>query len=156
MKKISILLLLLAIAITDLQAGRFARSNKAMLEKAVEKISNELINQLPANSTLAVIHVSSDDKNTSLYAIDEIEYKLVNARKFKMVDRKRLGTIRAEQRFQMSGEVDDATAVSIGKMTGASIVITGEITKTGSTQRLSIRALDVKTAQIVSMVRESF
>jgi hypothetical protein len=56
----------------------------------------------------------------------------------------------------MSGDVSDATAVSIGQMLGANIVLTGSISGTGSDRRLSIRALDVRTAQIITMVREEF
>jgi len=67
-----------------------------------------------------------------------------------------LDIIRAEQNFQMSGEVSEESAISIGQMLGANIVITGSITGTGTNQRLSIKALDVKTAQIVTMVRETF
>jgi curli biogenesis system outer membrane secretion channel CsgG len=72
------------------------------------------------------------------------------------VDRKTLDTIRSEQKFQLSGDVDDNSAVSIGKMLGANIVITGSVTGTGSTQRLTIKALNVQTAQIVTMAREQF
>jgi curli biogenesis system outer membrane secretion channel CsgG len=88
--------------------------------------------------------------------VDEVEFQLVDARRFTIVDRKTLDTIRSEQNFQMSGDVSDASAVSIGQMLGANIVITGNITGTGSMQRLSIKALDVRTAQIVTMVRETF
>jgi hypothetical protein len=59
-----------------------------------------------------------------------------------------------EQRFQLSGEVSDQSAVSIGNLLGANIVITGNISGTGSTQRLTLKALDVRTGQIVSMARE--
>jgi curli biogenesis system outer membrane secretion channel CsgG len=81
-----------------------------------------------------------------------LEFQLVSSGLFKVVDRKTLDAIRLEQNFQMSGDVDDNSAVSIGKMLGANIVITG----TGSTQRLTLKALDVKTAEIVTMARESF
>jgi hypothetical protein len=56
----------------------------------------------------------------------------------------------------MSGEVSDASAVSIGQMLGANIVLTGSISGVGASQRLSISALDVRTGEIVSMVREEF
>ena len=80
---------------------------------------------------------------------------MVSARKFRIVDRRRLEQIRLEQNFQMSGEVDDTSAISIGNMLGANIVITGDV-NTGAAGRLVLRALDVKTAQIVTMARERF
>jgi hypothetical protein len=70
-----------------------------------------------------------------------------------LADRNALNAIRTEQNFQLSGEVSDESAVSIGNMLGANIVITGTLTGTGNMQRLTIKALDVKTAQILSMAR---
>jgi TolB-like protein len=126
------------------------------IEGALNRVCGDLVNELPNNSTIAVISISSNDRETSAFVVDEVEFQLVDAHKFTIVDRKTLDTIRFEQNFQMSGDVSDASAVSIGQMLGANIVITGSITGTGTMQRLSIKALDVRTAQIVTMVRESF
>jgi len=126
------------------------------LNSALTRTSQKLIAELRLNSTVAVLSISSNDPDSSAFALDELEYQLVDSKKFKMVDRKTLDTIRQEQRFQMSGEVSDSSAISIGNMLGASIVITGSITGSGNNQRLTVKALDVKTAQIVVMTREQF
>jgi hypothetical protein len=126
------------------------------LTNAVTNLSKEVAEKLPRDSTIAVLSVFSKNRNTSEYIIGEIEYNLVNSGKFKIVDRRRLDQIRTEQNFQLSGDVNDDSAVSIGNMLGANIVITGEITGTGSNQRLVLKALDVKTAQIITMAREQF
>jgi TolB-like protein len=88
--------------------------------------------------------------------VDEIEFQLVDSRQLEMIDRKTLDSIRDEQNFQMSGDVSDSSAVSIGNMLGASVVIAGSVTGSGSRQRLTVKALDVKTAKIVTMAREQF
>jgi len=64
------------------------------------------------------------------------------------VDRQQLNTIRAELKFQMSDEVDDATAQALGRMAGAQIIISGAISQVGTLYRLRIRALSVQSAQI--------
>jgi TolB-like protein len=128
----------------------------AGIEDAISRAGDELTGGLPDNATVAVLSVSSYNYDIATFVIDELEYRLVAARRFKVVDRKTLDTIRREQHCQMSGEVDDDSAVSIGKLLGANIVITGAITGSGSTQRLTLKALDVKTAQIVTMAREQF
>ena len=120
---------------------------------ALESACRTLIEKLPANSRIAVLNVSSSNPDDSEYAVDEIEYRLVNSGRFTVVDRRRLDQIRSEQNFQMSGDVDDDSAISIGNMLGADIVLTGNISRT---QWLNIRALDVKTAQIITMAREQF
>jgi TolB-like protein len=132
-----------------------SRSNSG-IDEAISGASKNLINKLPEKSRVAVISISSNNREISAYIVDEIEYQLVNSGKFTIVDRKTLDIIRSEQNFQMSGEVSDNSAVSIGQMLGANIVITGNIIGTGTNQRLSIRALDVSTAEIVTIVREDF
>jgi hypothetical protein len=124
------------------------------LAEAVKNASTEMAERILVDSTIAVLAVYSSDRDTSEYIIGELEYNFVNTGRFRIVDRRRLDQIRTERNFQLSGEVSDDTAVSIGNMLGANIVITGEITGTGSNQRLILKALDVRTAQIITMARE--
>jgi len=56
----------------------------------------------------------------------------------------------------MSGEVSDSSAISIGKKLGANVVIVGEIKRAGQRQRLRVKALDVRTGQIIASEREDF
>jgi len=132
------------------------QSIKSGIEGAIARASVIFVGELPKDSTIAVISVSSSDVNMASFTIDELEYQLVTAKQFRIVDRNTLDKIRAEQKFQLSGEVSDQSAVTIGSMLGASIVITGNISGIGNTQRLTLKALDVKTAQIITMARESF
>ena len=126
------------------------------IENAVIRAAKVLEEGIPDGATLAIINVASADADIAEFVIEELTYMMVNARKYTVVDRKGLDTIMEERRFQYSGEVDDNSAVSIGKMLGASIVITGSITGSGSTRRLSAKALDVMTARIEAMAREPF
>jgi curli biogenesis system outer membrane secretion channel CsgG len=73
---------------------------------------------------------------------------------FIIIDRSQLDRIRLEQNFQLSGVVDDETAVSIGKVVGANIIITGSVTGTDSTRRLRLRALNTQTAQVMAVASE--
>ena len=124
------------------------------LADTVTKLSLEIAERMPRDTTIAVLSVFSTNRNTSEYIIGELEYNLVNSGRFRIVDRRRLDQIRNELDFQMSGDVSDDSAISIGNMLGANIVITGEISGVGSNQRLILKALDVMTAQIVTMVRD--
>jgi hypothetical protein len=67
------------------------------------------------------------------------------------VDRTSIDVVLTEQNFQMSGYVDDDSAVSIGKLLGAAVVITGNISGSGARKRLVLKALDVRTAEILAM-----
>jgi TolB-like protein len=131
-------------------------ANDNTIESAVNRAAEALIIDLPDGSTLAIISIASRDADMAEFVIEELAYLMVDTRKFKVVDRKSLDAIQAEQNFQYSGDVDDNSAVSIGKLLGASIVITGSISGSGSTRRLRAKALDVKTAEIVAMASERF
>ena len=126
------------------------------IEDALDKASQTIITDLPNKSVIAVLSISSRDRENAAFVVEELEYILVDTGFFKIVDRKSLDKIREEQNFQMSGDVDVDSAVSIGKMLGANIVITGSISGTDSTRRLRIKALDVKTAEILTMASEKF
>lgn len=138
------------------RAAAQLRDSTTGMEGAIIGAYNSLQNALPNNVTVAVLSISSQDHDMATFVINELEFQLVNSRQFKVVDRKTLDAIRSEQNFQSSGDVDDTSAVSIGKMLGANIVITGSIFIMGTTQRLVLKALDVQTAQIVTMSREQF
>jgi len=143
-------------ATADVVVYENVRINQTQLEGALNKAVEALIADLPNNSTIAILNMQSSDPKASEFAVDELEYKLVNSKKFKIADRRRIEQIRKEQNFQISGEVDDNSAVSIGKILGARIVITGSISGSGNAQRLYLRVLDVQTGQIIKMVREQF
>jgi hypothetical protein len=135
-----------------------ARAQGALfgINEAVNRVCETLIYELPRKSTVAVLGISSRNRDMAVFTMDELEFLLVDSQEFEMVDRKTLDSVREEQNFQMSGEVSDDSAVNIGNMLGANIVITGSITGSGDTQRLTVKALDVKTAKIVTMAREQF
>ena len=126
------------------------------LEMAAKKVVSTMINELPNGSKIAVVNVASDDKSTSSLVIDEVEFHLVSTKRFTIVDRSTLDLIQKEQQFQMSGDVDDKDVVKIGSLSGANVVIAGSVIKSGNSNRLSLKALDVKTGQIITMARESY
>jgi hypothetical protein len=129
--------------------------NSSIIETALSNASNELQVSLNKNSRIAIVNISSPDTDMSSFIASELEYLLVK-NQFIVVDRSELDRIRLEQNFQLSGEVDDNTIVSIGKFVGADIVITGSITGIGSTRRLRLRALSTQTAQVMGVASEPF
>jgi hypothetical protein len=109
-----------------------------------------LSGNIPGNARIAIVNVDSNNYNESVYIIDELTVLFVNANHF-VVDRNRLQAIMNEQRFQMSGYVDDNSIISIGHFAGASVVLTGNINVNDGRRRLVFRALDVLTGRILAM-----
>jgi hypothetical protein len=133
---------------------RPAASNGTLVE-ALYRAGDTLANTLPETSTIAILSVSTQEREMAEFVVDELAYVLVNDG-YRIVDRRSLEAIRTEQNFQLSGEVDDESAVSIGKLLGANVVITGSISGTDAMRRLRLKALEVQTAQIVAMASEPF
>ncbi|MBM4139873.1 MAG: hypothetical protein FJ242_00035 [Nitrospira sp.] len=76
-------------------------------------------------------HSSYGGKKYSQKAADLMMNELTKSGVFTVVERKRLDALLQEQDFQSSGNVDPQTAVKIGKMLGADIVVLGTIDKLG-------------------------
>ena len=126
------------------------------IKSASDTISAKMVNALPAGTSIAVLSIESRDPQEASYVISELEYAFVNSGRFQIASRSSVDAVMSEQKFQLSGNVSDADAVSIGRMAGASIVITGNVNRTSTTNTLAVRAIDVGTAQILFMERETF
>jgi len=124
---------------------------------AALKDSGRIISEsLISGASVAIISITAADLFEGEYALEELTVQLVNTRKFRVVDRHNLDVIKAEQKFQLSGDVDDDTAVSIGHLIGAAYVITGAISPWGSWNYLRLRVIDVETGQIKIMTSVSY
>jgi cytoskeletal protein CcmA (bactofilin family) len=123
------------------------------VEGALARAAEQTLKNVPARSRIAIVYITAQDRSTTEYVVGELEYIWVNEGYF-ITDRSQLDRLRREQNFQMSGEVDDETAVSIGKFAGASIIVTGRVDGEGDLRRLRLRALDTQTAQVVGVASE--
>jgi curli biogenesis system outer membrane secretion channel CsgG len=81
---------------------------------------------------------------------------LVNTRRFTVADRTDIDAVLREQNFQLSGYVDDDSAVSIGKFLGAAVVVSGSLSGEGARRRLVLKAIGVLTAEILAMTSEDW
>ncbi|MDR2865475.1 MAG: penicillin-binding protein activator LpoB [Spirochaetaceae bacterium] len=122
------------------------------IKNAVSKHKDLVIDTIPAKSRIALLDINSFDQDLGDFATEEIIMSLVKAKKFSIIDRDSIETLRKEQRFQASGEVNDATAVAIGKFVGASVVITGAIHRRYGRIDFTLKILDVETSEIIDLV----
>jgi Tfp pilus assembly protein PilF len=140
----------LSCASTDSAAGQNALS----LDEAIEQSAEKMAAELPPETLLAVIAVSSEDRSLSNYIMDELTGALVD-RHINIVDRRNLDKVRQELNFQMSGDVNTETVQAIGKFLGANSVVTGQLVKVDGGYRYQLAAVNVETARLESTVRLS-
>ena len=115
------------------------------LDNAVREASDYLNNNLPGGNKLLILNFQSEFQALSEYVVDELISNTVTDRIFSVADR---SGIQQQDFFQLSGELDDITAVSIGQNMGVQTIISGSITRFGDLLRLRVRALNVETSQI--------
>ena len=118
------------------------------LDIAIREASDYLNDNIPAQSIIVILNVQSESAALSNYIIDELIANAVNDRNFTVVDRQQLESIRVEQNFQLSGEVDDRLALEIGRFFGAQTIVSGTISSLGNRYRMTVRALEVQTARV--------
>jgi TolB-like protein len=138
--------------VTDASPAAYSRP-AIVLDNALLESSRYLSARIPARSTVAVLFMQSPAENMSNYCLDGIAMHLVNQEKLAVIERSELGLLQQEQRYQLSGEVSDETAVSIGKQLGTQYIITGSLLPLGDAYSLRIKAIHVETGQIAGTQR---
>jgi hypothetical protein len=122
--------------------------NPDELDAAIREASDYLNGKAPKGKKLAILNIKSDWVPLSEYVIDILMANIVNDGVFTVVDRANLAQIQAELDFQLSGEVSDESAKSIGQKLGADTIVSGSVVAFGSLWRITVRALEVETATV--------
>jgi TolB-like protein len=105
---------------------------------------------------ISVLPLESKDINPSLLPLltDEFRKGLDETGTFKVMERDMMEKIMKEQAFQMTGAVDEAYMVKVGKIVGVSRIVSGSIVKTGEgTYAVSVKMVDVESGSILATAR---
>jgi tetratricopeptide (TPR) repeat protein len=114
-------------------------------EEAIVQSASDITAKLPRETRVAIVAFDSENQNLSSFFMDELTGALVDG-SLEVADRRNLAYVYKELNFQMSGDVSDEIAVSIGKFLGARYVITGQLVKAGGTYRYRLSGINVETA----------
>jgi hypothetical protein len=117
------------------------------LDKAVNDSMTYIIDRLEPGTKVAILNFYASPAIAN-YVIEELTAFLVNDGSLTVVDRNELELLQQEMDFQLSGEVSDESAQSIGKKLGAQTIISGSLSPFGNMWRMRIRALEVETAKV--------
>ena len=107
-----------------------------------------------SNHNIAVFGLTAQDRDFAQYVQEEVETILHNNGYF-IFDRVSLDRILDEQRFQLGGDVNDDTAVSIGKLAGAQMIVTGSIISLEGRRFLRLRVVDAETGRLLATASEA-
>jgi hypothetical protein len=102
----------------------------------------------PALAILEVAAIGTEESKSGIvygYLVDMVR----QSDRFIVVERSQLDSALRELELSESGLVDDATAVEIGKMTGASAVLVSSITEEDGSFYLSMRIVDIASSRVI-------
>lgn len=123
-----------------------------ILSMTIYSYADSLSQLLPVGSTVFINDHSDFNGVISYfgkYLAVKISNRLTKNKNFTVVDRNSIELILKEQKFQYSGAVDEKTAVELGKMVGASVIVFGTITEFTNKVSIDSKILSVKTAKVI-------
>ena len=133
--------------------ARTRSGNGIVLDEALSDIAAYYIENLPAHTGIALVNFESESTVLSDYIFEELWIHFEDSRSFVMVDRQNLELIQHEMEYQLSGNVSEESAQSIGKQFGPQTLVYGSITRLGGEYRLVVRATNVE--QAVTSIRSA-
>jgi hypothetical protein len=125
-----------------------SKDTKNPAEKIAAVASSEIQKHLPENARVWIINNSAAENVLIDNVIDNMASMLLHSG-ITIVDRQNTNLLQAEQRFQMSGHVNDDDIVGIGNLAGANMAIMLSVIGSGATRRLQVRVLDVQKGILI-------
>jgi hypothetical protein len=150
------MLILCAACGTTTPAAKSTDAENTAFHEAIEKSFAKMDERLANGSRVAVLPLKAENEELGNYAYTTLTLLFNETMKYNTITRAEIDSVIQEQNFQMTGMVSDETAVSIGKLLGAQVIVIGEISGTGSLRRVVYRCLEVETGKILSISQERF
>jgi tetratricopeptide (TPR) repeat protein len=149
--KITALLGLLLFRPYVLSAQSAVVSGLIGLDEALQAAARTVEANLAPRTEIAVYKISAEHEEISNYLCDDLNDIFVrNGKLLPLAREAALRAVDAEQKYQMSGLVSDASIVGIGHNLGAKVVITGTFDRYADFSQLRLRAIDVRSSRLVA------
>jgi len=129
------------------ELNRLFSDTNGLADKAVKSTIDTLYSKLPSGANIMIIKANSTERNIIDYVVNQMTKTIVQAGRLKVVDRSNQALIDAEIQYQLSGNVDDDSAVAIGHQLGVQYIVTCWISGAKSLRRLNLKVLNIETAQ---------
>ena len=141
----------MVLVILVLTAGALS-AQELSLREVIVRSARDVEEALPQRTMVLVLNFSSPSETFSDFVIEELSGELIDGGKIIIVDRRNLAHIREEMNLQLSGDVSDESALSIGKLLGAHYILSGSLTDMGNNYRFRIRIISVETAAVQKQI----
>jgi len=109
----------------------------------IEQTAERLARDLPPGTRVAIVAFESESDSLSEFIMDELAGALLDSG-IEVADRRNLYFVSRELGLSLGGSVSDESALSIGRMQAAQVVITGHMRNIGQTRRFTAGAVHVE------------
>jgi hypothetical protein len=134
------------------ELNRLFSDTDGLAGKAVKNAIDRLNSKVPSGANIMIMKSNSTERNMLDFVVDQMTKTIVQDGKLKVVDRSNQALIDAELKYQLSGNVDDNSMVSIGHQLGVQYIVICWISGAKSLRRLNQKILNVETAQITDQI----
>ena len=133
------------------ESSRMETSRSATLPMGALTYDPARVTQVGSRLGVAVIplELKGDMARYGDALTDKMVTQLVNLRRFKVIERAALDKVIAEQQLQVSGAVDEATAVQVGRIAGADAIILATASETRDGGKVNARVIDTETSETI-------
>ena len=109
------------------------------------------VTQVGSRLSVAVLPFGGNDEAKDLTdsVTEKLIIQLVNLRRFRVIERSALDKIMEEQKLGLTGFVDEETAIKVGKLAGADVIILGNINMQVGFVKVSGRGIDTETSVLI-------
>jgi hypothetical protein len=135
-------------AAANAQIAQLDRERSGLANSVVKGVVDALNSKLPSGTIIMLMKQNSTEINMLNDVVDRITAAIIQAGNLRLADRSNQALINAEQQFQLSGNVDDNSTISIGHQLGAKYAVLCWISGAGSSRKFNLRILDIETGQI--------
>ena len=148
MRKIVLIFLSLIITTSLYAASEIDKKVDSLVDKTIAAY-NELDSKEYRNS-LAITELDDNTgKDLGVGLTELLTTKLSQSKLFRLVERKNLKKLLKEQALSLSGILEPQSAIEVGKLSGADILLVGSITKLGTNYLINLRLIETKTGTIM-------
>lgn len=136
-----------------------AQANPSEISEKLEKLTQSLVSGYQKTAaggreSIAVFRFNTNErlaKERTGFALAELlTHHLMTAPAFTVVERNELERVLSEQRLQTTAAIDPDSAVKVGKLLGARLLVLGSAEKVGGKYSVNARIVETETGRVLS------
>ena len=136
----------------DKEALEKERSGKNLLPPGALTYDPSRVQQVGTRLSIAVLPFENKGGDPGMSSIvqDKMITSLYSLKRFKIIERSQIDKVMSEQKLGMTGAIDQAKAVKVGRLIGVDAILIGSISASDRGTSMDARLIDTETGTIIT------